>query len=262
MNSLHVLIKKEFVQMVRDFKVIWLPIIFIFLGITQPIVTYYLPSILNSLSNGQGITIDPSITNQKGETVLASTLGSQFDQLGIILLAISIMSVIQVDKANGMLSFILSRPVTVFSYIGSKIISSYLLTVFSIVIGYFTSYLYINYLFTDISFKPMIIALLFYLVWALFIVSFTTMCSAIINSQAIIAIISIIFLLGCRIFVGLFTIFDVVNPASMSKHAMVTLITGEVRLDAWVNLFLTFLLVLLTLYISIYWISNKKYNHE
>ena len=43
MNNLVVLMKKEYVQMLRDFKVIWLPIVFIFLGATQPIVTYYLP---------------------------------------------------------------------------------------------------------------------------------------------------------------------------------------------------------------------------
>jgi ABC-2 type transport system permease protein len=64
MNNFIVLIKKEFVQMVREYKVIWLPIVFIFLGLTQPIVTYYLPSILEALGGGQGITIDPSMTAQ------------------------------------------------------------------------------------------------------------------------------------------------------------------------------------------------------
>lgn len=51
--------------MLRDFKIIWLPIVFIFLGATQPIVTHYLPSILGALGGGQGITIDPSMTSQK-----------------------------------------------------------------------------------------------------------------------------------------------------------------------------------------------------
>ena len=39
MNNFTVLMKKEFVQMVREFKVIWLPLVFIFLGITQPVVS-------------------------------------------------------------------------------------------------------------------------------------------------------------------------------------------------------------------------------
>lgn len=65
MNNSMILIKKECVQMLRDFKIIWLPIVFIFLGATQPIVTHYLPSILGALGGGQGITIDSSMAAQK-----------------------------------------------------------------------------------------------------------------------------------------------------------------------------------------------------
>lgn len=262
MNNFIVLIKKEYVQMVRDFKVIWLPVVFIFLGATQPLVTHYLPSILEALGGGQGITIDPSMTAQKGGEVLASTLGSQFDQLGLMILAISMMGIIQIDKANGMLAFILTRPVTVTSYIGGKIVSNYLMAAFSVTIGYFASYLYVNYLFTAVPFSHMITGLLFYLVWVLFIVSFTTMISTIFHSQGIIALISIIFLIGCRIMVGLSPIIDQVNPASMSKHAMETLITGSVNSNAIGNVLLILIWISLTLYVTNYWISNKKFNYE
>ncbi|MFP3668890.1 hypothetical protein SB717_27515 [Priestia sp. SIMBA_032] len=262
MKNLIVLIKKEYVQMLRDFKVIWLPIVFIFLGATQPILTHYLPAILKALGGSQGITIDPSMTAQKGGQVLASTLGSQFDQLGLMVLAISMMGIIQTDKANGMLAFILTRPVTVPSYIGGKMVSNYLMAAFSVTIGYFTSYLYVNYLFTAVPFSQMITGLIFYLVWILFIVSFTTMTSAIFHSQGIIALISIVFLIGCRIIVGLNPIVDQLNPASMSKHAMETLITGLVNSNAVGNLLLTCVWILLTLFITNYWIANKKFNHE
>jgi len=262
MNNFIVLIKKEFVQMVREFKVIWLPIVFILLGLTQPIVTYYLPSILEALGGGQGITIDPSMTAQKGGAVLASTLGSQFDQLGLMIIVISMMSIIQTDKANGMLAFILTRPVTVISYIGGKVVSNYLIAAFSVAIGYFASYLYVNYLFTDLPFSHMITGLLFYLVWILFIVSFTTMISAIFHSQGIIALISIIFLIGCRIIVNLNPIIDFVNPASMSKHAMEVLITGSAISSVFCNVLVAFVWIFLTLFVTNYWIAHKKFNHE
>lgn len=262
MNNLIVLIKKEYIQMLRDFKVIWLPVVFIFLGATQPVVTHYLPSILEALGGGQGITIDSSMTAQKGGEVLASTLGSQFDQLGLMILVISMMGIIQTDKANGMLAFILTRPVTVTSYIVGKIVSNYLMAAFSVTIGYFTSYLYVNYLFTAVPFSYMITGLIFYLIWVLFIVSFTTMISAIFHSQGIIALISIVFLIGCRIIVGLSPIMDQVNPASMSKHAMETLVTGLVNSNAIGNVLLTIVSILLTLFVTNYWIANKKFNHE
>lgn len=248
--------------MTRDFKVIWLPIVFIFLGATQPVVTYYLPSILEALGGGQGITIDSGMTNQQGGAVLASTLGSQFDQLGLMILVISTMGIIQSDKGNGMLAFILTRPVAVISYIAGKLVSNYLIAIISVAFGYFTSYSYVNYLFTNVPFSQMINGLFFYLLWVLFIVSFTTLISTILSSQAAIALLSIVFLLGCRIMVGLSPIIDLLNPASVSKHAMEVLITGSINFHAKGNILLTFVWILLTLFVMNYWIVHKKFNHE
>lgn len=262
MNTLSIMIRKEFVQMNRDFRVFWLPIVFILLGLTQPIVTYYLPTILESLGGTQGITIDPSMAVQYGGEVLASTLGSQYDQLGLIIIVISTMSIIQADKANGMLAFILSRPVTVRSYIGGKVLSNYLIVALSIVIGYFVSYIYVNYLFTSVSISNMVIGLLFYLVWTLFIVSFTTMISAIFHSQGIIALISIVFLLGCRIIVGLSPVIDILNPAIMSKYATEVLMTGTVISSMIGNVLVASVWIFLTLFVTNYWIANKKFNLE
>ncbi|AXN39525.1 ABC transporter permease [Peribacillus butanolivorans] len=262
MNNFTVLAKKEFVQMVREFKVIWLPLVFIFLGLTQPVVSYYLPSILKALGGGQGITIDPSMAAQKGGEVLASTLGSQFDQLGVMIIIVSMMGVVQSDKANGMLAFILTRPVTVVSYISGKVISNYLFVACSVVLGYLVSYLYVILLFTRVDFVDLLVALLFYLMWILFIVSFTTMISTIFNSQGIIALISIVFLLGCRIVVGLSPIIDNVNPASMSKHAMEVLILGTVNTDVIWSVISTIVLSALTILVTNIWISKKKFNNE
>ncbi|MFE4243575.1 ABC transporter permease [Peribacillus butanolivorans] len=262
MNNFTVLAKKEFVQMVREFKVIWLPLVFIFLGLTQPVVSYYLPSILKALGGGQGITIDPSMAAQKGGEVLASTLGSQFDQLGVMIIIVSMMGVVQSDKANGMLAFILTRPVTVVSYISGKVISNYLFVACSVVLGYLVSYLYVILLFTRVDFVDLLVALLFYLMWILFIVSFTTMISTIFNSQGIIALISIVFLLGCRIVVGLSPVIDNVNPASMSKHAMEVLILGTVNIDVIWSAISTIVLSALTILVTNIWISKKKFNNE
>ena len=262
MNCSIVLAKKEFVQMIRDFKVIWLPIVFIFLGITQPVVTYYLPSILQALGGGQGVTINPGLANQKGGEVLASTLGSQFDQMGLMILAISMMGIIQADKTNGMLAFILTRPVSVLSYIVGKVVSNYLIAVISVALGYFTSYLYVLNLFSNVPFLLMLIALLLYLVWVLFIVFFTMMVSTIFNSQGIIALISIVFLIGCRIIVTIHPVIDLFNPASMSIHAMELLIFGSLKSDVWIHLAAVFFWIFLTFYITYYWISTKKYHHE
>ncbi|CAN7670904.1 hypothetical protein LJR153_005272 [Paenibacillus sp. LjRoot153] len=258
MNNFNVLMKKEFVQMVREFKVIWLPLVFIFLGVTQPVVSHYLPSILKTLGGAQGITIDPNMAAQQGGEVLATTLAAQFDQLGVIIIAISMMGVLQTDKVNGMLAFILTRPVTIVSYIGGKIIANFIFVACSVVLGYLISYVYVKLLFTNVNFVDAIIASLFYLLWVLFMVTFTTMISTIFNSQGIIALISIVFLLGCRIVLGFPNLPDFMNPASMSKHAMEVLITGAVNPNVIWNVLMVLIWIVLTIIVTIFWISSKK----
>lgn len=262
MNQFTVLAKKEFMQMVREMKVFWLPLVFIFLGVTQPLMNYYLPEILEMLGGVQGITIDPSMTIESGSEVLASTLGSQYDQLGIMIIVISIMGIIQSDKASGVLAFILTRPVKEGAYIGGKIFSNYLFVAFSIKVGYIISYIYTYFLFTEVPFTHVIIALLYYLIWALFIVSFTTMISTIFNSQGVIALISIVFILGCRVIVGLNPVLDNINPASMSNYAMELLVLGTLNTSVIWSVFITLILSTLAFYISNIWIARKKYNVE
>lgn len=262
MNNFKVLLNKEFVQMLREYKVIWLPLVFILLGITQPLTTYYLPSILEAVGGAQGIIIDPSMMAQSGAEVLASTLGSQFDQLGIMIIVVSLLGIIQTDKANGMLSFILTRPVTVASYISGKIISNYLLIGCSVTAGYLLSYVYANVLFTTVNGIDMFMALMFYLLWVLFIVTFTTLISTVFNSQGIVALISILVLIVSRIIVGLSPVIDFINPASMSSNAIEMLATGSMNSDTIWNVLVTLGWIGLTIIATNYWISNKKYSSE
>ncbi len=112
------------------------------------------------------------------------------------------------------------------------------------------------------DFADLIVALLFYLLWILFIVSFTTMISTIFNSQGIIALISIVFLLGCRIIVGLSPVIDNVNPASMSKHAMEALILGTVNSQAIWGALAALELTAVAILVTSIWISKKKFNNE
>lgn len=48
MRSAWVLYRKEMLEMTRSYKLIWIPVVFIILGIMQPLTTYYLPEILKA----------------------------------------------------------------------------------------------------------------------------------------------------------------------------------------------------------------------
>lgn len=258
MNSFLALSKKEVHQMVREFKLVWLPIVFILLGLTQPIMMHYLPVILQSMGGVEGIIIDPAMTKPEGREVLASTLNSQFDQLGIIILVVASMSIIQGEKANGMMAFILTRPVSIASYLNSKIMIHYLLAVICITLSYVVSYGYSAYLFTFVPFKEALWALAFYCVWLLFVITFVTMMSTFFKSPAFIALISVVVLLICRFLAGLHPFIDIINPASNSLFATNILMTGNI--DKWygIHSVVTLLLVLLMMVMMQSYIAKKK----
>lgn len=48
MRSAWVLYRREMLEMARSYKLIWIPVVFILLGIMQPLTTYYLPEILKA----------------------------------------------------------------------------------------------------------------------------------------------------------------------------------------------------------------------
>src|SRR5699024_12574536 len=95
-----------------------------------------------------------------------------------------------------------------------------------VTLGYVASYLYVHFLFTTIPFGTLLLAVLLYLSQVLFIVSFTRMISTIVHSQGVIALISIVFLMGLRIIVGLSPVIDHMIPASIRVCTMDVMIRG------------------------------------
>src|SRR5699024_3645882 len=121
---------------------------------------------------------------------------------------------------------------------------------------------YTALLFTSVSVTSLFMALLFYLLWVFFIITFTTMVSTIFNHQGLIALISILILLGCRIIVGVIPFLDYVNPASMSNYAIEWLVLGTVDGSVIWTVFITILFSALTIFIANKWIADKKYTME
>ncbi|QTD40078.1 ABC transporter permease [Sporosarcina sp. Te-1] len=259
MNTFSVLAKKELSQTIREFKIIWLPLVFMLLGATQPIMMYYLPSILNGLGGMDGITIDPSVAQVSGAEVMASTIDAQFNQLGTIILVVSLMGVIQSEKANGMLSFILTRPVSTLSFVWSKVFSQFVFLTFCLSLGFLTSYGYATFLFSTVPWSEFLLSMLFYFVWLLFIVSFVVMVSTICNGQGIIALIGIVFLFFCAVTAGLHPILALLSPAGMSLQAISLLSTGTIDPNVGWSFFITILWIGFTVGVTYFWIAKKKF---
>ncbi|WNS78239.1 ABC transporter permease subunit [Domibacillus sp. DTU_2020_1001157_1_SI_ALB_TIR_016] len=259
MNAFYVIWHKEWIQLIREAKIIWMPLAFMGLGTAQPVLLFFLPSILEAVGGGQGITIDPAMTHQSGDEVLAGTLASQFDQMGLIIIVVSTMGIIQADKVSGMLKFILTKPVTVGAYIGGKIAAGCSTAALSVAAGFAVSFIYTDYLFTDISFRTALPALLLYLLWVFFIVSFTAMVSTLFNGQAVIALISIACLLAFRILAGLHPMLGWLNPASASLQAIELLSSHLNKAEMFKGIAATVVWIIITVAFSYKWIVKKRF---
>ncbi|MBB4824703.1 ABC-2 type transport system permease protein [Sporosarcina luteola] len=259
MNTFSVLAKKELSQTIREFKIIWLPLVFMLIGATQPIMMYYLPSILKMLGGLDGITIDPSMTQVSGAEVMASTIDAQFNQLGTIILVVALMGVIQSEKANGMLSFILTRPVSTLSFVWSKVVSQFVFLALCLSVGFLTSYGYAALLFSTVPWGELLLSMLSYFVWLLFVVSFVVMVSTIFNGQGIIALIGIAFLFFCTVTAGLHPILAMFSPAGMSLQSVYLLSTGTFDPKIGWNLLVSVLWIGVTIGVTYFWIAKKKF---
>src|SRR5437764_8123876 len=126
MNTWFVLFRKEWLEMSRNYKIIWIPLTFILLGLLQPISSYYMPEIMKNASNlPKGAVINIPMPSS-GE-VLAQTLG-QFNQMGVLILVLAFMGIVSAERRSGMIKTILVKPVGYPSYINAKWMSAVLLS--------------------------------------------------------------------------------------------------------------------------------------
>ena len=75
MSKWLVLYKKEWLEIIRSYKLIWVPLVFILLGAMQPVTTYFLPDILANAGNLPNGTVIELPTPHASD-VLAQTLSS------------------------------------------------------------------------------------------------------------------------------------------------------------------------------------------
>ncbi|MGY3779441.1 ABC transporter permease [Isobaculum melis] len=252
-----VLFKKEFQQYQKEMKLIWLPILCIFIGLSQPIMLHFLPDILASMGGSEGLVIQT--TTQTGNEVLANVIGAQFDQLGLIVIVMTFMGLVLAEKENGMLDFILTRPVSATSYIASKWLASFSFLIVSLLIGFMASVYYTDIYFSAVDLGLALSAILCYLLWIGFVMCLVLMCSTLLNSQGVVALVSLAVAFLLKVLTGLHLPINRFNPASLSTQAANKLLTGETSTDLIWQVMATFVLSFVLIYVSIKWIQKKNY---
>ncbi|MFS0821373.1 ABC transporter permease [Bacillus sp. 1P02SD] len=251
-----VLFKKEWIEMTRNFKILWIPLVFILLGIMQPVTSYYLPEIIKAAGElPEGAVFEMPIPSP--QEVIVQTFG-QYSQIGILVLVLAFMGIVAAEKNSGVSEIILVKPVSFANYITAKWASIVLMTVGSFLVGILASWYYTGVLIGDIGFGELMKGSLVYGTWLVFLVTVTLLLSSLFKSNLIVAFVSLLVAIGLSAITSLLSKWMTWSPARLSTHASKLLLTGSPDKHFALSLTISILLILILLISSIYLFAKKE----
>ena len=176
MNQFTTFFKKEWLEMWRSLKFVWVPLVFVILGIMDAIMNYFMDDIVASVGNlPEGLEI--TLPDYTPVDIYAGTT-SEFQSIGLFVLVAILASSISRERQSGTATLLYVRPISFVSYFLSKWAMAVVLAVGCVVLGYFSSFYYTNLLFGTVAFDKFLAMVGTYCLWIIFVVSITLAMSA------------------------------------------------------------------------------------
>ena len=176
--KIKVLIKKEIFEIFKTSKIYVLPLIFLFFGITSPLITKILPDILKDLPGGVKINLPPQTWADS-----FMQLFKNLNQIGIIAIILVFMGTVSDEKSKGTAIMVLTKPVSRVSLVTAKFISNSLLALFSIILGYGSCLFYTFRLFPLVNIEASLIAVLIFTISSICYIAIITGLSSMFKSN-------------------------------------------------------------------------------
>jgi ABC-2 type transport system permease protein len=249
-----VLYNKEMLEMWRNYKWLWVPIVFILLGMMNPVTTYYMPQLLEA--NGLSKEMIQAIPTPAGAEIMVKTL-SQYSTLGVLILVLSFMGTVAAERVSGSSVMVLVKPVSHLSYIFAKWAAMLSLTTVSFALGYLATWYYTCVLIGQIPFAPIWQSLLIYAFWLVLVISVTLLYSSLLNSTGVIAFLSLLTLAAISLGTRFFLRYTLWSPGRLSAEAGSLVTKGLASSSLWNILSVTAVFIMVLLFSSAY-ISKQK----
>jgi ABC-2 type transport system permease protein len=256
MSQWMTLFQKEILEMWRNFKWIWVPITFILLGVSEPLTSYYLPQIIDSLGNlpeGSVIEIPPPSAG----AVLATGL-SQYSTLGVLIIVLGTMGVIAGERKSGVAAMILVKPVSYLSYVTSKWAGSLLLVWLSLFIGYLSTWYYTGQLFDWIPFGEFLQSFVLYGLWLTVVLTITVFFSSALLAPGMAGFISLALTLVVSIVSGALSHLLEWSPSQLTNYASALLTVGELPESTLPASLLSIIVIVILLWLSVFLFKKKE----
>lgn len=256
MTQWMVLYRKELKEMVRNYKFLWIPIVFILLGVMQPVSAYYLPEILDKFGNlPEGTILE--MPTPTGAAVLIDVL-SNYGTLGVLILVLGAMGIVSAERQSGVASIVMVKPVPYSSYILSKWAGLLTITFISLFIGYLASWYYTSLLIETVAFDRILQSVLIYSIWLVFVVTLTLYFSTIMKGTGSVAFITIFVVFAISTVTSILSKYMKWSPATMTEYAAEGLLSAELNSSFLLAFITTIFIIIMVLILSIQIFKRKE----
>lgn len=255
MNQYGVLFQKEWREHLRNFKIFWIPAVFVLFGILEPVTNYFLPQLLDSVGNlPDGAVIQ--IPEPEPEQILTAVLG-QYQFIGMLVLVLAFMGMIAGERKSGTATLLYVRPLSFWAYFMSKWSMAALISLASLWAGLLAAYYYTMVLFERVDFSKFLQFAGTYSVWILFIIAIVLAASAALPNAGMAAAASLAFVFLLQIADGLLGAYWTVSPLKLPLYASAWLAAGPELGDFWGSVAMTSALIAILIGLGI-WMSRKN----
>ena len=225
------LLNKEILEMSRNFKWIWVPIVFILIAVTEPLTAYYMPQIIDSLGDlPEGAVIELPVPS--APEVLVASL-NQYNTLGVLVIILTSMGIIAGERKSGVAGLILVKPVSYAAFVTAKWAGAMLLLWIAYFIGYLVSWYYVVILFEPIAFSDFIWSFLIYGIWLSFVLTITVFFNSFLKSPGAVGFISMAVVIVLSLVSSMFSRWFEWSPSVLPSYVSQFIINQEFPSDAW-----------------------------
>ncbi|WP_216829696.1 ABC transporter permease [Alkalihalobacterium elongatum] len=256
MRQWWVLFTKELLEMWRNFKWVWLPIVFLLLGMTDPLTSYFMPQILDTVGGlPEGAVIEMPLPS--GNEVLLMVT-SQLNMLGVLIIVLAFMGTIAGERKSGVTGMVLVKPVPFGSYVTAKWVALLLIGVISLFVGYLAGWYYGSILFDPIPFTLFIQSYLLLAGWYIFILTLTIFFNSIFRIPGLVAFVTLATVIVLSIITNTFERWMTWSPAQLTGNVGSLLMEGRLLPDFGLTVIVTLILLAVLIYSSIRILRSKE----
>lgn len=242
MKNTNVLVRKELREHRRNFKLYWIPIVFIIFGILEPVTNHFLPQIMESVGNMPEGS-DFMWPQFQGADIFVSLMG-QYQMIGILIIILAFMGAISGERKNGTATLLYVRSMSYGSYFFSKWIVINAIVLGSLWAGFLAAWYYIRILFGSVAVGDILTFVGTYSIWIIFAVTVVLALSAWLSTGGA-AGLSILILLVLQVLDSVIGEFWTVSPWKLAIYATYPLQGEAFPSGYWLSLTLTVILIVL-----------------